>query len=101
MTAVLLRLVIDDATVRKHYDEHCADVAWYAERGELSPDHPDVGYRTGKPEPFDEYLADWTEGIVEELLGDHSFSYHIERITPALNAGRSTAEDTSPTKEIA
>jgi hypothetical protein len=71
--------VIDVDRARECYDDYVGDVEWYRENGQLDADNPDVGYRTGVPEPFEEYLAGWVEGIVEEVTGGGSRWWRVER----------------------
>lgn len=95
MSAVLLRLVIDEKQARKGFEDYAGDCAWYRDNDKLDPHHADKGYRTGDAGTYEEYLAGWIDGIVDEVAVAH-FGYSIERFEQAVAL---SGEATPPDKE--
>jgi hypothetical protein len=69
---VTLKLVVDEEKCRGLYDDYVGDVEWYRDNDQLAPDHPDEGYRTGVPQPWEEYRAGLIECFLDEIMPSSS-----------------------------
>lgn len=73
----MLRIVPDEAAIKKAWDEYIADCQWYADKGQMTPDHVDPGYARNEPTPFTEYRTEMLQSFVDEICGQ-KFWFHVE-----------------------